>query len=64
MVLEKFLVGDVVMLRSGGPEMVVKKIKHEECGSCLIYCEWFVKYEMVMGYDFAPETIDLVRRKD
>ena len=33
-----FEIGDVVKLRSGGPSMVVRKLKNKE-----VFCEWFDK---------------------
>ncbi len=73
MKIDDIIVGDVVVLNSGGPEMVVKKIKNKygiiiengvsvDCEP-VIYCEWFIKDEIINGYEFAPETVSLVRRE-
>jgi uncharacterized protein YodC (DUF2158 family) len=35
--------GDVVSLRSGGPQMTVRKIGHEAFGHQSIRCVWFDK---------------------
>ncbi len=73
MKIDDIIVGDVVVLNSGGPEMVVKKIKNKsgiaiengvsvDCEP-VVYCEWFIKDEVVTGYEFAAETLSLVRRE-
>ena len=33
--------GDVVLLRSGGPEMTVRKVGKEAFGQRTIWCVWF-----------------------
>jgi uncharacterized protein YodC (DUF2158 family) len=38
-----FQIGDVVILRSGGPAMTVRKIGNEAFGRRSIWCIWFDK---------------------
>ena len=39
--------GDLVTLRSGGPEMTVRKIGKEAFGQRTIWCVWFDKAKKV-----------------
>jgi uncharacterized protein YodC (DUF2158 family) len=39
--------GDVVSLRSGGPEMTVRKVDKEAFGKQTIWCVWFDKTKKV-----------------
>jgi len=34
--------GDVVVLKSGGPEMTVEGFEHEGAGRVFVICSWFV----------------------
>ena len=48
----KFQVGQVVQLRSGGPEMTV----HAVLQGGLIHCQWFGGRKLEQGY-FSPELL-------
>jgi uncharacterized protein YodC (DUF2158 family) len=52
-------VGDVVQLRSGGPEMTVLELP--EGGS--VYCAWFVGGEP-KSYSFKAESIEVRLSRD
>jgi uncharacterized protein YodC (DUF2158 family) len=54
-----FNVGDLVMLKSGGPLMTCSEID-EELG---VYCEWFIGIERQSGW-FVPETLVLAYGND
>lgn len=47
--------GDVVQLKSGGPEMTVDHIANIE-GKILYYCKWFVGEELKRG-SFSVEAL-------
>ena len=53
---EKFKVGDVVRLKSGGPNMTV--LANEEDIDFII-CQWFDGEELKDG-NFSPESLELV----
>ena len=55
---EKFKVGDVVRLKSGGPSMTV--LANEEDIDFII-CQWFDGEELKDG-SFSPESLDMVER--
>jgi uncharacterized protein YodC (DUF2158 family) len=42
-------VGDVVVLRAGGPEMVVASIRKAVLGRQLISCVWFARTKKVQA---------------
>lgn len=44
--------GDVVVLKSGGPQMTVKSLWHD--GS--VHCDWFDGTKLMTGH-FAPESL-------
>lgn len=48
---EKFKSGDLVVLKSGGPEMTIKSIYSDE-----IVCQWFAGKKLEQGR-FAPESL-------
>lgn len=51
-----FQVGDVVQLKSGGPQMVVTYVG--ERGDCR--CDWFVQDTSVQNYNFPPQALEPV----
>jgi uncharacterized protein YodC (DUF2158 family) len=40
-VMEILKVGDVVRLRSGGPNMTITSFANDRAGRPMVYCEWF-----------------------
>ena len=46
-------VGDLVMFKSGGPQMTVRTIK----GDGNVYCEWFDDKKQPQGRAFAPDQL-------
>ena len=55
--IEIFEAGDVVELKSGGPNMTVEGI-NELTGD--VVCCWFGESDLVSGDEFVPETLELV----
>ncbi|SPF77029.1 hypothetical protein ALP8811_02050 [Aliiroseovarius pelagivivens] len=53
-----FEVGEVVMLKSGGPEMTVKKAE-TTFGDNDVQCQWFGGRKLESGY-FPPASLVLV----
>ena len=51
---EEFRVGDIVQLRSGGPEMTVQAVPVHPTDN--YRCQWFVGAKPQVGY-FRPETL-------
>ena len=55
---ETFQVGDVVKLKSGGPNMTVLRIDPDENGGQLTMCIWFdVTSEAVTRAEFPSDTL-------
>lgn len=52
---EMFKTGDVVILKSGGPNMTVVSISED--GS-IVYCTWMSDDDDVYEGDFIPATIE------
>jgi uncharacterized protein YodC (DUF2158 family) len=52
--MSKFKVGDVVILRSGGPAMTVTKVTSDA-----IVCEWFDNKQSAQIKHFVPDAIDI-----
>lgn len=52
---ETFSVGDVVILKSGGPRMTVARVENNKA-----WCVWFAKPDAVdpCGYEFAVALLD------
>lgn len=57
---EQFKPGDVVQLKSGGPQMTISFYQND-LGSYV--CQWFVKTKLEEGI-FSPEAIRKVEDKD
>lgn len=58
----QFKVGDVVMLKSGGPEMTVNEVG-ESLGEPLVRCTWFAGKKNERA-SFKPETLIPVPDRD
>ena len=54
MEIEMFKTGDVVILKSGGPNMTVVSISEDDA---LVDCTWMSDSEVYAG-DFLPATIE------
>lgn len=53
---DKFNVGDIVQLKSGGPKMTVEKIGAESYDRSQVYCTWFSGSKHAQN-DFNPDTL-------
>jgi uncharacterized protein YodC (DUF2158 family) len=57
----KFKVGDIVKLKSGGPEMTVEKpFTHD---GIAYRCQWFAGKKMESGI-FPEDSLEIVEQKD
>lgn len=56
----KLKIGDIVQLKSGGPEMTVSELPDEYNG---YVCQWFAGKKLERGI-FEPEAIQLVQREN
>ena len=54
----KFAVGDIVKLKSGGPEMTVQSLASS--GDDCYYCQWFAGKKLEQGR-FPKDSIELVQ---
>ena len=52
----EFAVGDVVVLKSGGPHMTITDLMDED----LAYCQWMDDKKMLQGSRFGLRTIKKV----
>ncbi|MEI8233338.1 MAG: DUF2158 domain-containing protein [Verrucomicrobiota bacterium] len=53
-----FQIGDVVMLKSGGPDMTVESLgTNSNNGTPFVFCKWFDKDQKVMSTSFPPATL-------
>lgn len=52
---KKFKTGDLVVLRSGGPQMTVKDVAHN--GG--YYCQWFAGKKLESGH-FEEDSLEYV----
>ncbi|EPF4546975.1 YodC family protein [Citrobacter murliniae] len=48
---QSFIEGDLVVLKSGGPDMTIKAVYSDE-----IFCQWFAGKKLESGR-FAPESL-------
>jgi len=55
----KFSEGDIVKLKSGGPNMSVREVK--DSGK-LIFCQWFAGSNLKHG-QFNEETLEIVKEE-
>ena len=56
----QFKPGDVVQLRSGGPEMTVTDVGLDDFKKEMVWCVWFVKTKQESG-SFVPDALAKVR---
>ena len=54
----KFVVGNIVKLKSGGPDMTIQTIPSKISGD-LYYCQWFAGKKLESGR-FPADSIELV----
>ena len=52
-----FKIGDIVKLKSGGPDMTVRD--ESRIGESVYSCQWFAGKKLESGR-FAPESLELV----
>ncbi len=52
-----FSIGDVVMLKSGGPKMTVTYAKDRE-----VFCRWFPDHSTDKSASFPPEALVAVKQ--
>lgn len=58
---DEIRVGDVVCLKSGGPNMVVDAVgPAHEGGEDRVWCEWFNEKNHPCKKDFAPTSVEKV----
>jgi uncharacterized protein YodC (DUF2158 family) len=52
-----FQVGNVVVLKSGGPDMTVTRVENEN-GTIFVFCTWFLNNKNEKGH-FPPDALEL-----
>ncbi|GHV14760.1 hypothetical protein FACS189491_11430 [Spirochaetia bacterium] len=52
-----FKVGDVIVLKSGGPKMTVERIATHTNGNEYVECSWFVN-EKLESNKFPPDALE------
>jgi|LauGreDrversion4_2_1035121.scaffolds.fasta_scaffold4794067_1 uncharacterized protein YodC (DUF2158 family) len=52
--MPQFKPGDIVMLKSGGPTMIVSRVLDDA-----VVCEWFDSKQTPHIREFVPETIEI-----
>lgn len=52
----EFKIGDVVKLKSGGPDMTVEKLGKGMTGEMFVTCVWF-KDGTPVKFDFSPPAL-------
>lgn len=57
-----FKVGDVVILKSGGPKMTVENVATRNSGQPAVWCTWFEGSKVVKDV-FAVEAVKLADEK-
>ncbi|TNE37205.1 MAG: DUF2158 domain-containing protein [Alphaproteobacteria bacterium] len=58
--MSDFSIGDVVMLKSGGPVMTVTKIEENSTGREKIWCVWFDSKGVRQTSNFPPEALEKI----
>lgn len=58
---EIFKTGDIVQLKSGGPEMTVKKV--DSMSNPPIHCHWFEGKKLEIGF-FEPDELVKIESKE
>jgi uncharacterized protein YodC (DUF2158 family) len=56
--------GDVVQLRSGGPNMTVISLAKDAAGRAMVYCEWFVANEKHRDFFCMSSLKEVDRARD
>ena len=54
-----YVVGDIVKIKSGGPEMTVRTVPTE--GTKFYRCQWFAGKKLEQG-DFPGESLESVKK--
>lgn len=57
----QFNLGDVVMLKSGGPNMTVSMVTDDGYITCVWYAHW---HNPPLAYDFEPEMLEHADTED
>jgi uncharacterized protein YodC (DUF2158 family) len=55
---DQFKAGDVVKLKSGGPDMTITRVESEGGSRVFVYCTWFTGNKNEKGH-FPPEALKL-----
>lgn len=60
--MSQFTVGNIVKLKSGGPEMTVHGERQTMATKNLlmVHCQWFAGKKLESG-DFPPDSLELVK---
>lgn len=59
--VDKFKVGDVVMLNSGGPLLTVAALTEKDDGDTIVGCGWFTREGEIRTGEFAPALLRAVK---
>ena len=54
---QKFQVGEIVQLKSGGPRMTVEEVGSAVLGGDTVHCRWFAGAKLQDGH-FIPESLE------
>lgn len=58
--MSQFTVGNIVKLKSGGPEMTVQQ-EHQSLSKRSVFrCQWFAGKKLESG-DFPPDSLELMK---
>jgi len=60
---QKFKTGDVVRLKSGGPDMTVKEMGNQTFNLGQYVCQWFGGKKLEQGH-FMPDSLELAKADD
>jgi uncharacterized protein YodC (DUF2158 family) len=58
--MRKLKVGDIVRLKSGGPDMTIESIESLSFMGADYNCQWFTDKKLVYG-SFKEETLEVVK---
>ncbi len=60
---EKYNIGDIVKLISGGPDMTIEKVLEKKSMQSEEYkCQWFAGKKLDYGF-FSYESLEIVKKK-
>lgn len=62
--MAQFKTGELVRLKSGGPDMTVSVQKDDGMGAIRVYCDWFNVNHMAQSGAYAPEMLELVTKPE